>query len=60
MDTDEGAVSRLIGALAGDEPLVVGRLLTANNKWLIASEGTDEAADGAFIGIHGPAVDLFP
>ena len=37
-----------------------GRLLTANNKWLIASEGTDEAADGAFIGIHGPAIDLFP
>ncbi len=36
------------------------RLLAANNKWLIASEGTDEAADGAFIGISGPAIDLFP
>ena len=44
----------------GVSPEGEGRLLTANNKWLIASAGTDEAADGAFIGIHGPAVDLFP
>ena len=44
----------------GVSPEGEGRLLTANNKWLIASAGTDEAAGGAFIGIHGPAVDLFP
>lgn len=37
-----------------------GRLLWGANKWLISSEGTDEAAEGAFIGIHGPTVDLFP
>ncbi len=35
------------------------RLLAARNKWLIASEGTNEAAQGAFVGIFGPKVQLF-
>lgn len=34
------------------------RLLWGANKWVIASEGTDEAAQGAYIGIVGPSVDL--
>ena len=35
------------------------RLMTARNKWLIASEGTNEAAQGALVGIFGPKVQLF-
>ncbi len=35
------------------------RLLAARNKWLIASEGTNEAAQGALVGIFGPKVQLF-
>ena len=34
------------------------RLLWGANKWVIASEGTDEAAQGAYVGIVGPEVDL--
>ena len=34
------------------------RLLWGANKWVIASEGTDEAAQGAYVGITGPEVDL--
>ena len=33
-----------------------GRLLWGANKWLIAREGTPEAALGAFVGLRGPAV----
>ena len=35
------------------------RLLAARNKWLIASEGTSEAADGAHVGIFGEKITLF-
>lgn len=34
------------------------RLLWGANKWVIASEGTNEAAQGAYVGIVGPEVDL--
>ena len=34
------------------------RLLWGANKWVIASEGTNEAAQGAYVGIFGPEVDL--
>ena len=34
------------------------RLLWGANKWVIASEGTGEAAQGAYVGIVGPEVDL--
>jgi len=34
------------------------RLLWGANKWVIAGEGTDEAAQGAYVGIVGPEVDL--
>ena len=34
------------------------RLLWGANKWVIASAGTDEAAQGAYVGIVGPEVDL--
>ena len=34
------------------------RLLWGANKWVIASKGTDEAAQGAYVGIVGPEVDL--
>ena len=35
------------------------RLMTARNKWLIASAGTGEAAEGAHVGIFGPGITLF-
>ncbi len=35
------------------------RLLWARNKWLVASAGADEAAEGAYVGIYGPAITLF-
>ena len=34
------------------------RLLWGANKWVIASEGTNEVAQGAYVGIVGPEVDL--
>lgn len=34
------------------------RLLWGANKWVIASENTNEAAAGAYVGIRGPEVDL--
>ena len=34
------------------------RLLWGANKWVIASENTDEAAQGAYVGIRGPEIDL--
>ncbi len=34
------------------------RLLWGRNKWVIASEGTEEASQGAFVGIRGAAVEL--
>ena len=34
------------------------RLLWGANKWVIASKGTDEAAQGAYVGLVGPEVDL--
>ena len=47
--------------LASPQVPAVGeaRLLLGRNKWVIASPGTPEAEAGAFVGLHGPAVELF-
>lgn len=47
----------------GDAPRItpVGKedwLLWGANKWVITSVNTDEAQQGAYVGIQGPAVDL--
>ena len=34
------------------------KLLRANNKWLLAHPDTDEARDGAWIGLTGPNIDI--
>lgn len=36
------------------------RLLWGANKWLLAGENTPEAAQGAFVGLRGPAVTPYP
>ena len=47
----------------GDAPRITpagkeDRLLWGANKWVIASVNTDEAQQGAYVGIQGPDVDL--
>ena len=47
----------------GDAPRItpVGKedwLLWGANKWVITSVNTDEAQQGAYVGIQGPDVDL--
>ena len=35
------------------------RLLAGKNKWVIAGKNAEEAAHGAFVGLHGPEIELF-
>lgn len=35
-----------------------GRLLAGRNKWVIAGPDTQEAAQGCFVGLRGPGIDL--